>query len=228
MPRIIVFDVNETLLDLSALNAPFQKYFGDAAIKSLWFSQLLQTAMATTLSERYHDFGTIARAALQMTADKLGKSLPSGATEAIVGQMRALPPHPEVPGALTMLKEQGLRLAALTNSPTAVMEEQLDNAGLSSLFEQRLSVDKVGKFKPAPQVYQMAATALLVSMADLRMVAAHDWDTDGAIRAGCAGAFVARPGKVLGPLSETPDIIGKDMQEVARKIIATELQDNGR
>ena len=85
-----------------------------------------------------------------------------------------------------------------------------------------MSVEGVRRFKPDPVVYQMAAQRLGVDMPEMRLVAAHDWDVTGAIRAGCAGAFVARPGMVLGPLSETPDIIGNNLAEIAEQILAKE------
>ena len=71
-----------------------------------------------------------------------------------------------------------------------------------------MSVEGVQRFKPAAEVYQMAADKLGITTAQMRMVAAHNWDITGAMRAGCAGAFVARPGMVMGPLDEVPDIIG--------------------
>jgi 2-haloacid dehalogenase len=53
----------------------------------------------------------------------------------------------------------------------------------------------------------------------MRLVAAHDWDVTGAIRAGAAAAFVARPGMALSQASETPDIVGSDLETVAAAII---------
>jgi 2-haloacid dehalogenase len=43
-----------------------------------------------------------------------------------------------------------------------------------------------------------------------------------ALRAGCAAAFVARPGKVLYPLGPKPDITGPDFRSVAKQIVAAE------
>ena len=122
-----------------------------------------------------------------------------------------------------MLRNAGLRLATLTNSPPDVLKDQLTNAGLIDLFERTLSVDSTQRFKPAPETYRYAATELGVETSDLRLVAAHDWDIAGAMRAGCAGAFVARPGMVLGPLQMRPDIIGADLRAVSEMILAAEL-----
>jgi FMN phosphatase YigB (HAD superfamily) len=107
--------------------------------------------------------------------------------------MQELSPHPEVPAALGRLRDAGLRLAALTNSTRQVAQAQLANAGLAELFEQILSADQVGRLKPAPEPYRMAAEALGVPVGQLWLVAAHGWDVAGALAAGCRAAFVARP-----------------------------------
>lgn len=223
MARVCVFDVNETLLDLTALDPHFERIFGDVAARRAWFLQVLQSAMVATITDAYADFGTIARAALQMTAERQGVALSVDDVQQIMAGMRSLPPHPEVPESLERLKAAGLRLAALTNSPPAVVEAQLTHAGLKDYFEQMLTVDEVRRLKPAPAVYQMAAQRLGVPLGDIRLIAAHDWDVNGAMRAGCAAAFIARPGMVLDPLADPPDIVGSDLREVTDKLLAVEV-----
>jgi len=80
-------------------------------------------------------------------------------------------------------------------------------------------MDTVPQFKLVTETYRMAARELGVEASDLRLVAAHDWVVAGALRAGWAAAFVARPGMVLGPLSERPDIVGGDLREVVDQIL---------
>jgi 2-haloacid dehalogenase len=125
-----------------------------------------------------------------------------------------------VPAALDRLREAGFRLATLTNNPFAVVEAQLSNAGIRDHFERTLSVETVKRFKPAPEVYTMAAAQLEVLVNDIRLVAAHSWDVAGAMAAGCAAAFVSRPGMVLDPLHPRPDIVGADLTAVTAEIIA--------
>lgn len=222
MARVCVFDVNETLLDLAALDPLFEKTFGDAGVRRSWFSQVLQSAFVATITDTYSEFGAIGAAALEMTAEREGVRLSEEDRGAILGGMRELPPHPEVPAALDLLRDAGLRLAALTNNTAEVAEAQLENAGLSDRFEKILSADTVRRLKPAPEPYRAAAEALGVGTAEVRLVAAHAWDVAGAMRAGCAAAFVARPGMVLDPLAEPPDVVGADLSEVAASIIAAE------
>ena len=222
MARVCVFDVNETLLDLGSLDPLFERVFGDAGVRRSWFQQVLQSAFMATITGAYSDFGTIGAAALEMTAEREGVRLSEEDTKSILGGMRELPPHPEVPAALDLLRDSGLRLAALTNNTAAVAEAQLENAGLSDRFEKILSAETVRRLKPAPEPYHAAAGALGVEASGVRLVAAHSWDVAGAMRAGCAAAFVARPGMVLDPLAERPDVVGADLSEVAALIVAAE------
>jgi 2-haloacid dehalogenase len=225
MARVCVFDVNETLLDLGALDPHFERVFGDAEVRRAWFLQLLQllqSALVATVTGVYSDFGTVGAAALEMVAEREGVDLPEEDKQEILGGMRELPPHPEVAMSLERLREAGLRMATLTNSTREVAEVQMENSGLRGYFEQTLSADAVKRLKPAPEPYRMAAESLGVEMGQVRLVAAHTWDVAGALRAGCAAAFVARPGMVLDPLVERPEVVGVDLRELADRILEVE------
>ena len=223
MARICVFDVNETLLDLAALDPIFQRLFGDVAFRKVWFTQMLQSALVATVTNAYTNFGATGIAALEMIAARQGVALTEADRQQIRDGMQHLPAHPEVKSSLEKLRAAGLRLATLTNSTQQVAEAQLSNAGLTTYFERILSADSVKRLKPAPEPYHMAAQQLSVGISDIRLIAAHSWDVAGALRAGCAAAFVARPGMVLDPLVERPDVIGADLEEVAELILAKEI-----
>ncbi len=222
MPRVCVFDVNETLLDLGALDPHFERLFGDASTRQAWFGQFLALWLTEMVTGEYTDFGTIGGGALEMVAKRQGVGLSDEDKQQILGGMQELPPHPEVEENLSRLRDADIRLAALTNSTQQVAEAQIDNSGLRDYFEQVLSADAVGRLKPAPEPYRMSAESLGVEVGQVRLVAAHAWDVVGAMRAGCAAAFVARPGMVLNPLAERPDVVGSDLREVADQILEIE------
>jgi 2-haloacid dehalogenase len=224
MARVCLFDVNETLLDLGALDPHFERVFGDAGVRRAWFLQLLQSALVATVTGAYADFGKIGAAALEMVAEREGVDLAEEDRQRILGGMRDLPPHPEVAESLDRLRDAGLRLATLTNSTQQVAEAQMESSGLRGYFEQILSADAVKRLKPAPEPYRMAAEILGVEIGQVRLVAAHSWDVAGALRAGCVAAFVARPGMVLDPLVERPDVVGSDLREVADRILEAEAR----
>jgi 2-haloacid dehalogenase len=218
--RVLIFDVNETLLDLSVLDDVFARVLGDAQLRRAWFAQMLQLSFVGGITGRYVDFGTAQRAALRMIAAQHGTDLDPDAVEEVVDRMRRLPPHPEVPDAMRELAAAGFRLAALTNSTVDVANDQMDHAGLRPLLTAVMSADQVAALKPAPVAYHLAARTLAVPVPRLRLVAAHSWDVSGALAAGCAAAFVARAGAVPSPLGPQPDIVGPDLTSVAEQILA--------
>jgi 2-haloacid dehalogenase len=222
MKKLIVFDVNETLLNLSALDPEFERVFGSSSVRGDWFAQVLLNSMVASITGKYDDFGRIAGTALDMTAKRYNLDLLQEDRSAILGGIRSLPAHADVRAGLDRLKEAGFRLFTLTNSPPQVVEAQLKNSGLFDYFEGSVSVDAIRRFKPDPEVYKMTARELGVPIQQVRLVAAHDWDVAGALVAGCAAAFIARPGKVLNPLMPVPDIVGNDLIDVAEKIIAAD------
>lgn len=201
---VIAFDVNETLLDLRALDP----LLGGAERRTRWFAQMLQVAFVGGVTGRYVDFPTAQRAALTM----LGID---GADE-IAAQMRRLPLHDDVMAALDLLS--GHRLVALTNSPLDVVTEQLTTAGIADRFTAILSADQVSALKPDARAYQLVAEHFAVPMAEVRLVAAHGWDIAGALAAGCRAAFVARPGQALIPVGPQPDATGGDLVAVAEQL----------
>jgi 2-haloacid dehalogenase len=223
MARVCVFDVNETLLDLGALDPQFERVFGDASKRQAWFGQFLTSWLTAMVTGVYQEFGTIGGTALEMVAERQGVALSDEDKQQIVSGLQNLPPHPEVKENLGRLRDAGIRLAALTNSTQQVADAQIDSSGLREYFEQVLSADAVKRLKPAPEPYHMAAERLGIEIGQVRLVAAHAWDVAGAMRAGCAAAFVARSGMVLNPLFERPDVVGADLRKVADGIIEVEV-----
>ena len=220
--QVIVLDVNETLLDISVLTPHFQRVFGSGDVLREWFSTLLLYSNVANVAGPYAEFGAIAGAALDMVAAARKVTLPGQDRDAILGAMRSLPAHADVRPGLERLRKAGFRLVTLTNSAPAVVEQQIKNARLTDVIERSFSVDEVKRFKPAPEPYQYVARELGITTPDLRMVAAHAWDVVGALRAGCAAAFLARPGKVLYPLGPQPDVVAPDLDAAAERIIAAD------
>ncbi len=215
---VLVFDLNETLLDLRGLDPEFERLFGDARVRGEWFRQTLQSAMTLTITGDYRDFTEVGAAALHMVGRKHGVAVADAEVQAVAGALRSLPSHPDAEEALATLRERGHRLAVLTNSPARALQEQLANSGLERFFEASLSVEELGVLKPAPSVYRGAAARLGASSGDMWMIAAHGWDLVGAMNAGCRTAFVARPGQVPEALFPEPDIQCPDLRELANRL----------
>ncbi len=221
-PSILVFDVNETLLDIDTLAPLFARLFGHERILREWFAQLVLYSQAMTLSGLYTPFGELGVGALQMTADIHGVTLTQDDIDEFKQRMSEMPAHPDAVPALTKLRDAGFRLVTLTNSASSDSPTALEKAGLSEFFEQSFSVESVEKFKPAPETYQMVAKECSVEMSKLCLVACHLWDTLGAQAAGCQGAFLTRPYNAMLPAAKVPipDFMASDLVTLADQIIS--------
>lgn len=217
--KIIVFDVNETLLDTGALNPIFERVFGDERILRQWFSELIIYSQSLTLSGSYMPFGELAVAVLQMVAEIRGTILSEQDINEFRKRLATLPAHPDALPALEMLRAAGFRLVTLTNSSTQAGEKVLEQSGLAHFFEKQFSVEKIKRFKPATENYTSVAQRLGVNADLLRLVAAHTWDILGATACGWKGALVARPGNAVLRVGKQPDIVEKDLIAVAHRII---------
>lgn len=213
-PRALVFDVNETLLDLGELDPWFDGVLGPGA-RGEWFSLAIHTALVTTVTGSYENFADIGAACFASVAARRNRPAGPEALDHLRGAMAALRPHPDVAPALTALREHGYRLAALTNNPLAMVRAQLGGAGLTPLFDALLSADEVRRLKPAPEPYRYAASRLGVEPGEMMLVAAHGWDCAGALAAGVRAAFVARPGRQELPAGPRPDLVVPGMAELA-------------
>lgn len=216
---VVIFDVNETLLDTGALAEPFRLALGAADARIEWFDRLLRMAMAATLRGHYHDFSSLGRAALAQVAADRGRPLDDATIGRLMNHMGELPAYGDARPALERLRGAGFRVAALTNSAPAAADAQLRHAGLMPCLDAVLSVEAVGRFKPAPEPYCMAAERLEVPVHRLWMVAVHDWDIAGAMAAGCRGVFVARDGRPFDPLAPQPEVIAADLEAAAEAVV---------
>ena len=221
VPSICVFDVNETLLDIESIAPLFQRLFGDGKVLREWFGQLVLYSNAITLSGPYTTFFTLGQGVLKMLGSIHNVSVQQADIEELRTRMLTMPAHSDVPAGLKQLKDAGFRLVTLTNSPPDSQTSPLKHAGIDGWFEKSFSVDRVRRFKPAPQVYHMVAEELDVPPAAICMVAAHVWDTIGAQSIGCSGALVARPGNAPLPVHglPQPQAVAPDLPGVAAQLI---------
>jgi 2-haloacid dehalogenase len=217
---MIVFDVNETLLDLETMTPIFDRIFGEQLAMRLWFANLILYSEALTLAGAYVPFTDIAAAVLQMLADSQGVKITGSDRKQLTDRFSTMPAYPDVPHGLKKLRAAGFRLFTLTNNLAEVQGKQLQHAGIADLFERRFSVDEVRRHKPAPEVYGLVQRHLGVAASDLFLVASHTWDTLGATAAGWGAALIKRPGNAVLSVGPQPVIVGEDLADVANQIIA--------
>jgi 2-haloacid dehalogenase len=216
---LIVFDVNETLLDLDTMVPIFERIFGEKLAMRLWFDNLIIYSQALTLAGHYEAFTDIGGAALKMLADTRGIKITDADKTELTEKFSSMPPHREVPDALRKLRDAGFRLFVLTDNLLEIQGRQLERGGIIGLFERRFSADSVRRHKPAREAYAHVEKEMGVSPSDLFMIACHTWDTIGAKGAGWGAALIRRPNNDVLGVGPQPDVIGQDLDDVAGQLI---------
>jgi 2-haloacid dehalogenase len=217
---LIVFDVNETLLDLATMQPTFQRIFGDKSAMRLWFDDLIMYSAALTVAGCYVPFTDIGSAVMKMLADTRGIRIGEQDRKELTERFSTMPPHPEVPGALRKLRDAGFRLFTLTDNLLEVQTRQLEHGGIVDLFERRFSADGVKHHKPSRQAYGYVERELAVEPSRLCLIACHTWDTLGAVAAGWQAALIKRVGNDVLGVGPQPQIVGNDLDDVADQLIA--------
>ncbi len=221
-PSVLIFDVNETLIDIDSLAPLFAELFGDQRVLREWFAQLVMYSMSVTLADRYVNFSTLAQGVLRMVGDTHHVDVSDDDVHRLKAGLLTMPAHPDAVEGLTALRDNGFRLVTLTNSPpNPDGPTALQSSGLARFFEDQLSVDACHAFKPAPAVYRYTCETLGVAPADCMMVAAHVWDTLGAQNVGFSAALIARPGNPPLPVAglPQPNLVVADLRQLAEALI---------
>ncbi|WP_159943336.1 MULTISPECIES: haloacid dehalogenase type II [unclassified Nocardiopsis] len=221
VPQVVVFDVNETLSDLTPLGNRFEEAGLPAHLMPVWFAGVLRDGFALTVSGAYADFADVAADVLRdmlSGADDRHKDV-----EAVVrhvldgfGELRC---HPDVAPGMRRLCEAGIRLFTLTNGAAALTERLLESEGLLALVERRLDVSAPRAWKPSPAAYQYVAGEAGVRPELMALAAVHPWDVDGAQRAGLVGAWLNRGDKPYPRVMAAPRVQAPSLPALATELL---------
>jgi 2-haloacid dehalogenase len=221
MKPILVFDIAETIRDLSSLAPVFQRIFGDKAVLRTWFDELILYSEAMTLTGTYADAGQVGAAVLEMLAKARGVTVHPEDLATLKQASATMPAYPDVAPGLRQLRQASYRLVTLSNSPIAACETQLSQAGIRTEFERLFSIDEqVRRYKPARETYRGVIQALGVQPADLWLVSCHAFDVMGAASAGLHSALIQRADNAPFAIGPQPDIIVPDLPAFARALVA--------
>jgi 2-haloacid dehalogenase len=216
---LIVFDVNETLLDLETMEPTFERIFADKGAMRLWFANFIMYSAALTVAGCYVPFTDIGAAVMKMLADTRGIRITDADKKELTEKFSTMPPHAEVPAALRKLRKAGFRLFTLTDNLLEVQTRQLEHGGIVDVFERRFSADGVKHHKPSREAYGYVERELKVRPTDLCLIACHTWNTLGAVAAGWQAALIKRPGNDVLGVGPQPHIVGADLNDVADQLI---------
>lgn len=215
----LVFDVYGTLADTGVMTDVLRPLSDDAeSIARGWRAHQLQISWLLSLLERYEDFDAVTAYALEVALAEAGVQATDVERRQVAEGLLRPTLFDDVVPALDLLREAGHTLAVLSNGSPATLEKLLTGAGIRDRFRCVVSVDEVRVFKPAPAVYQHAASRLGAPLERLWLVSANPFDAAGGKAAGMRVARVARGASIPYPFAAAPDVVVSTLTELCDSI----------
>jgi 2-haloacid dehalogenase len=204
-----VFDAYGTLLDVGSAVRRHADHIGLAAerLSDAWRTKQLEYTWTQTLMQRHVDFWTLTAQALDY-ALRATELEDSGVRSLLLEAYLELDAYPDVEETLAALREAGYRLAVLSNGTPRMLEAGLASAHLRSLLDEVISTAEIELYKPAPEVYRLAAERLAVAAEEICFHSANPWDVAGAQTAGLQAVWINRAGtpEEYGLRPHTPEL----------------------
>jgi 2-haloacid dehalogenase len=205
-PRLLVFDVNETLSDMSGLADRFAQAGAPSGAAATWFASLLRDGFALTVTGGNPSFADLASQSLAAHLRGHGVAGVDAAVDQVMSAFTTLPVHPDVVDGVRALHDAGLRLVTLSNGSTSVAQGLFERNGIADRFERLLSVQDAPAWKPAASAYEYALDVCETQAHEVMLVASHPWDIHGAHRAGLSTAYLNRTGSTYPEFFDRPDL----------------------
>lgn len=216
-PKVVLFDVFETLLDVDALRSRLVDVGRPEHELELFFTRTLRDGMALSLAGSSPDFMDVARSALIGIS---GRRLSEEAVQHVLAGFAELPPCPDVEPALIALARAKIPAYAFTQGPAKVVREALDRAQLRSYLRGVISCEEISSFKPPARVYQWACRQVNSDPARTALVAVHSWDVHGAVRAGMLAGFATRREGGMSDVFDPPHVVADALDVVIERLVA--------
>ena len=204
--KACVFDAYGTLFDFAAAARRCKDDLGEHAdrLTALWRDKQLQYTWLRAAQGRHADFWQVTGDALDFSLETLGIDN-SRLRARLMELYLTLDAFPEVPGVLRSLRKAGLQTAILSNGSPRMLDAAVKGAGLDGLFDQVLSVEAVGVYKPNPKVYQVAVDTLGVASTNISFQSSNAWDAYAASAFGMQVVWCNRYGQRAERLPGAPD-----------------------
>ena len=222
MIKAVLFDAYGTLLDVDAAAAQLassgkfpelQSCWPELA--SIWRTRQLNYTWLRSLSGSYKPFWEITSDALDYAMEALSLSN-AEMRDALLKLYRELATYEDAVMALDAVATKGLPAAVLSNGNHDMLETAFRAAGLMDKLDALLSVEDVGIFKPAPQVYQLGLDRYQAKPEEILFVSSNGWDACAAGQFGFQTVWANRAQMPVERLPNAPDHIVSDLRALAQ------------
>lgn len=177
-----------------------------------WRSKQFEYGFLRSITAHHEDFFKVTGAALDYTAEGMNIKPTAEQRERLLNAYLNLKPWPDAVAALQKLKASGLRIITIANFSKAMLEANAKNAGIEKLFDELLSTEVNGTYKPDPKAYALGMEHLKLQKNEIVFAAFGGWDAFGAKSFGYSTYWVNRFGLPTEKLGIQADATSKDIK----------------
>ena len=202
--KAIIFDAYGTLFDVNSAAEKCKNKIGKKweDFANHWRTTQLEYTWLRSLMNRHKDFW-------QITEDSLKKSMEAYKIEAsmkneLLNLYKVLSPFEEVLDTLKSLKEQGYKLAILSNGTPNLLNDLVKTNNLENFFDDIFSIEEVGVYKPDKRVYDIPIKKYGIKKNEVIFLSSNTWDVSGGGNYGYQSIWVNRNRNVFDYLDYKP------------------------
>ena len=215
---LVIFDVNQTMFSLNALNIKFKEFGLKQSLVNSWFLSVLKEGFSSSLSQQFVNFKTIGKNELTKIFLQNNSPYNNKIIDSIFDEFANLKVHPDIKNSLKYLKKKKIKIVTLTNGSVSNTKLLLKKNNINNFIDRCFSINSFKIWKPAREVYLKTCEKMKIKPGRALMIAAHGWDINGAKLAGLKTAYITRYEKILSDFYYRPDYVGKDSREIIKKL----------
>ena len=202
--KAIIFDAYGTLFDVNSAAEKCKNKIGKKweDFANHWRTTQLEYTWLRSLMNRHKDFW-------QVTEDSLKKSMEAYKIDTsmkneLLNLYKVLSPYKEVLETLKSLKEQGYKLAILSNGTPNLLNDLVKANNLENFFDDIFSIEEVGVYKPDTRVYDIPIKKYGIKKNEVIFLSSNTWDVSGGGNYGYQSIWVNRNRDVFDYLDFKP------------------------
>ena len=216
--RLVIFDVNQTMFNLSEIEFRFKSIKLNPNSVNLWFTSILKEGFASSINNVFIDFFSIATSELVKLGLLENRKLANKEIKYILEGFNKLKINPSVRESLSRIYKKGYTAVTLTNGSKNVTEKMLEYNQCKHLVKKCFSIEDMKLWKPNKKIYKYVCNKMNCDPVESLMIASHSWDIYGAKTAGLKTGFIKNYEKVYPSYYTKPDYVGNNCLEIIKKI----------
>jgi 2-haloacid dehalogenase len=144
-----------------------------------WRTKQFEYGFLRSITKRHEDFFKVTENALDYTIETMKLKATPEEHALLLNAYMNLKPWPDVVDGLKKLKASGLKIITIANFSKKMLKSNADNAGIAELFDELLSTEVNGTYKPDARAYELGLKHLKLKKTEIVFAAFGGWDAYG-------------------------------------------------